>query len=327
MDYLCPICREPMICHRDTMDGHTLLEESQLCPRNHYYWEYAYGYTKIYVEGFNEWGYSYNTPRDEVARIEREIDQAVAELKEQFPIFSRKSRRILQLSEEDVAQDELTALETVSRFVEEIKKTNDYIFVGIDPGASGAVAFLCGTKHCVVDIPVIELKIKKSVATSKLKGKKLAAFEAKWQDVGKKPKTITVDGTTTQYDFPGIVGLFRTFRRDNGLRDRVVVSLEIAQVQTHKKLRQTLQTAYRVGLGYGIWLLWLAEKGFAAEKYNPITWKRAMGLGGKDKKASLQMARSLWPRAPLTRAGDHNRAEALLLAEYARRQRFASTLT
>jgi crossover junction endodeoxyribonuclease RuvC len=50
-------------------------------------------------------------------------------------------------------------------------------------------------------------------------------------------------------------------------------------------------------------------------------WKKAMGLS-KDKGESLEMARELWPAAPLKRKKDNGRAESLLLAEYWRRQLF-----
>lgn len=47
-------------------------------------------------------------------------------------------------------------------------------------------------------------------------------------------------------------------------------------------------------------------------------WKAAMGLGS-DKSVSLDRARLAFPAADLDRKRDHNRAEALLLAEYNRR--------
>lgn len=51
----------------------------------------------------------------------------------------------------------------------------------------------------------------------------------------------------------------------------------------------------------------------------PRVWQRALGLG-KDKDASLDLARQLFPTAEphLKRKKDHNRAEALLLAHYGR---------
>jgi hypothetical protein len=39
-----------------------------------------------------------------------------------------------------------------------------------------------------------------------------------------------------------------------------------------------------------------------------------------DKNTSLELARQLWTTAPLTRKKDHGVAEALLLAEWIRRQ-------
>jgi hypothetical protein len=56
----------------------------------------------------------------------------------------------------------------------------------------------------------------------------------------------------------------------------------------------------------------------------PITWKKLYGLdGGKDaKKDSLAKARALYPdaEAGLRRVLDHNRAEALLIAHWAKRK-------
>lgn len=47
-------------------------------------------------------------------------------------------------------------------------------------------------------------------------------------------------------------------------------------------------------------------------------WKRSMGLDSS-KSVSLDKARLLFPTAELDRKKDHNRAEALILAEYSRR--------
>ena len=51
----------------------------------------------------------------------------------------------------------------------------------------------------------------------------------------------------------------------------------------------------------------------------PQTWKRFYGLGS-DKKASLELARRLYPTAVLHLAKHHNRAEAVLLAHYGLRK-------
>jgi hypothetical protein len=51
----------------------------------------------------------------------------------------------------------------------------------------------------------------------------------------------------------------------------------------------------------------------------PQKWKKDMGLTS-DKDLSLAMARELWPTAPLSRKMDNGRAEALLMAEWLRKQ-------
>ena len=50
----------------------------------------------------------------------------------------------------------------------------------------------------------------------------------------------------------------------------------------------------------------------------PQAWKKAMGLKA-DKEESLRMARELFPDALLNLKKHHGKAEALLIAEYARR--------
>lgn len=55
------------------------------------------------------------------------------------------------------------------------------------------------------------------------------------------------------------------------------------------------------------------------EWVEPQSWKRSMGLIGKEKKDSLRVARELFPDIAdqdLGRVKDHNRAEALLIAKY-----------
>ena len=51
---------------------------------------------------------------------------------------------------------------------------------------------------------------------------------------------------------------------------------------------------------------------------SPQRWKKAMGVT-QNKNSSLELARKLWPNAPLARMKDHGRAEALLIAEYLRK--------
>lgn len=73
--------------------------------------------------------------------------------------------------------------------------------------------------------------------------------------------------------------------------------------------------------GYGVILGWLCTRCISHDTIPPGTWKKAMGLT-KQKGDSLALARRLFPTMELGRKKDHNRAEALLLAEWCRRNRF-----
>lgn len=48
----------------------------------------------------------------------------------------------------------------------------------------------------------------------------------------------------------------------------------------------------------------------------PQKWKKHAGLIGQEKRASLDMARKLWPSAPLKLVKHHGRADALLMARW-----------
>jgi len=52
----------------------------------------------------------------------------------------------------------------------------------------------------------------------------------------------------------------------------------------------------------------------------PQVWKKHHGLIGTDKKASLEMARQIWPDAPLHLVKHHGRADALLMAMWLKDQ-------
>ncbi|CAB4198308.1 Crossover junction endodeoxyribonuclease RuvC [uncultured Caudovirales phage] len=52
------------------------------------------------------------------------------------------------------------------------------------------------------------------------------------------------------------------------------------------------------------------------EMVTPQAWKKHHGLIGTDKKASLALARTMWPTAPLKLVKHHGRADALLMAGY-----------
>ena len=81
----------------------------------------------------------------------------------------------------------------------------------------------------------------------------------------------------------------------------------------------------------GIWQGFCLAAGVPFELISPLTWQAAHGLTSWAKKQAdgiachspLSLARSLWPAAPLPCQVDDGKAAALLLADLARRDRFA----
>lgn len=80
---------------------------------------------------------------------------------------------------------------------------------------------------------------------------------------------------------------------------------------------QSAPASFNFGRGFGELLGVCAGLGVKPELVPPATWKWKMGLRHADKKASLEMARGLWPnRDWFRRAKDDGRAEAALLGLY-----------
>jgi hypothetical protein len=82
---------------------------------------------------------------------------------------------------------------------------------------------------------------------------------------------------------------------------------------------QGVASSFKLGAHYGALLGLLTGLGYPHRLVRPAKWKQHLGLS-RDKERSRAMARQLWPSAPLSRVKDHGRSEALLLAEWLRRQ-------
>ena len=80
-------------------------------------------------------------------------------------------------------------------------------------------------------------------------------------------------------------------------------------------------SAYRFGENVGTIVGVLTACGIRTTRVTPAKWKKTMGLGA-DKKLSRALAIKLWPDQShyFSRVKDDGRAEAALLAEYARGQ-------
>ena len=204
-----------------------------------------------------------------------------------------------------MAKDEPDPLEVLEKFLQRAEKQDGDIYVAIDPGAEGAIGLLCGKAYAAIDIPTIKTEVKRIKATS-------AQERAKTGH-----KTKTVNGATTAYNYAGICAIFNLIL---AYKEYVVLVLEKIPFKTSKGKGYTYADV-AIGQAYALWPLFLYAKGYAVEEVPPNVWKQKMGLAGKDKEASRLKALSLFPRAALSRKKDHDRAEALLMAEYVKRTR------
>jgi hypothetical protein len=82
--------------------------------------------------------------------------------------------------------------------------------------------------------------------------------------------------------------------------------------------RQGVSSTFTTGVVMGSILAACQRIAVPLTLVTAAVWKRSMGLDST-KSVSLDKARLLFPTAELDRKKDHNRAEALLLAEYGRR--------
>jgi len=161
---------------------------------------------------------------------------------------------------------------------------NAKLFVGIDPGLSGAVAMIEDNYVRLYDAPSWAVEYKK--------------------------------GVRHEYNVAGMVGIIieAIARVEN--RGSIVAGLE----SVHSMPDQGVASSFKFGVGLGIWQGILAALGIKYQMIPPQRWKKALMDGmGKEKDASMVVAQRLFPSADIRLRKHHGRADALLLAEYMKR--------
>jgi len=139
----------------------------------------------------------------------------------------------------------------------------------------------------------------------------LAAIDSDGQIVALHDLPILRDGKLAFVDAPELVSHMTAARA--GRPARILVERVSAMP------RQGVASSFQFGVGFGSLLAACRFLAMPLELVTPAVWKRALGLPA-DKRASLDRARMLFPTAELHLAKHDGRAEALLLAEYGRRQ-------
>ena len=164
------------------------------------------------------------------------------------------------------------------------------IYIGIDPGLSGAVAVIQDTE---------------------------AYFGEHRIDVFDTP-TALVEGEKTKrkYLVPAMCRLLVQYAK----RNDVLAVLE----HVHSMPKQGVASSFCFGEGKGMWEGILAAFEIPTELVSPQRWKKAiMADQGKEKSAARFKAMALFPSLAdhLKLVKHDGRAEALLMAEYGRRLR------
>ena len=149
------------------------------------------------------------------------------------------------------------------------------IYIGVDPGTTGAVAII---DHGVVTVSDFE-------------------------------------------DMSALVDLMVKFHNMGEDTPSSIATVE----KVHSMPKQGVSTTFKFGKNTGRVIGWLEALGIPYEEVTPTKWQKVVfdsGTKTGDNKAdSLNMARKLFPSMldRLKRKKDHNRADALLIAEYCRR--------
>ncbi len=137
-----------------------------------------------------------------------------------------------------------------------------------------------------------------------------AAIDDAGQVIALHDLPIIRDGRLAFVDAPELVGHMIAAR--NGRPSRILVE------RVGPMPAQGVSSTFAFGVGFGSLLAACRYIAQPLELVTPATWKRALGLP-REKRASLDRARLLFPTAELHLAKHDGRAEALLLAEFGRR--------
>ena len=100
---------------------------------------------------------------------------------------------------------------------------------------------------------------------------------------------------------------------------RDMQDIEIVVEAVHSMPKQGVASSFKFGMAYGAALALAERFNCPWETVTPQKWKKDMKLTS-NKSDSLEMARNLWPNAPLHLKKHDGRAEALLMAYWLRTQ-------
>lgn len=161
----------------------------------------------------------------------------------------------------------------------------DKVFIGIDPGLSGAIAVITPEAYTTHDIPVLIVK----------KGK----------------------SEKRKYNVAEIARMLRTIMLSASATGRAI---DVWLEDVHAMPGQGVTSMFSMGRGLGMYEGVITTLGLRLNYISPVTWKKKVMAGqGKEKDAAAYKAQQLFPDAVLTTPRGRlldGRAEALLIAYY-----------
>lgn len=171
--------------------------------------------------------------------------------------------------------------------------------IGIDPGLKGAIGVIGPIAYAVHDVPVLEIK------AGRKRNKKTGEM---------------VDVIRKKYNLAEMKRILVQIRNEFHAAG---VPVQIWLEDVHAMPDQGVTSMFSMGRGLGNWEALAIALDIPLNYISPVTWKKEMMNGqGKEKDAAVYRAQQLFPMAVLTgpRGGKiDGRAEALLIAEYGRR--------
>jgi len=136
--------------------------------------------------------------------------------------------------------------------------------------------------------------------------------------------TLTIGGAraTRDYALPAMAAWLRQF---TVLDTNVVIERQQAMPAVLRGRKQGTASSFATGKGFGVWLGLVVGLGLRYTLVHPARWRASMGLPrGSGKEGSRHRAMQLFPSTDLRLKKHEARAEALLMAEYLRRDHVRS---
>jgi hypothetical protein len=134
---------------------------------------------------------------------------------------------------------------------------------------------------------------------------------------GKSASGKTRYSSTTEYDLKGMQDLL-----DSIVYPYLAMGEDVQIVIEQQRQRpgDSKQVVFQIGYGMGLWDMVCCHLGVKPVKVLPSQWKPRYVEVGATKKESLAICKKLYPNHYLPLAKDEARAEAILIADFVRRQ-------